>query len=143
MDAVVEKIIEWMFAQGGGYVIAIALGVVVYMLDKRLKEQRDINDQEAAEFAAQLKEQYEKRLDELRGIIDVMTNSTNTVTAMHNSLGASTDAINQLAAGFAKLMHEFTAQQARWDDRRGAMAKQLDEIQAKIEYLQRNAGRAA
>src|SRR6478736_8168684 len=87
MDAVVEKIIEWMFAQGGGYVIAIALGVVVYMLDKRLKEQRDINDQEAAEFAAQLKEQYEKRLDEFRGIIDVMTNSTNTVTAMHNSWG--------------------------------------------------------
>lgn len=143
VDSVVQQALEWMIAQGGGYVIALLVGFYAWILDKRV-QQRDVAADVAANKAdIEIRDMYEKRLNEFREILDVMTNSTTTVTSMHNSLTASTEAINQLAVGFATLLHEFHSQQARWDDRRGAMAKQLDDIQQRIESLQRNGGRAA
>lgn len=139
----IGKAIEWMLAQGGGYVIAVLIGTYAFYLDKRIQEERKDAEAAAASYNSQIKEQYEKRLGEFRELLDVMANSTNTVTAMHGSLTASTDAINQLALGFTKLLAEFQSQQGRWDDRRGAMAKQLDDIQSRIETLQRNRGRVA
>lgn len=144
VDDIIGKALEWMLAQGGGYVFSILLGWFAWQLDKRLINERKQNDLDLAAANAQIMGQYEKRLTEFKELLDVMTNSTNTVAVMHNSLSASSDAINQLALGFAKLMSEFQAQQGRWDDRRGAMAKQLDDIQLRIEQLQRQvAGRAA
>lgn len=144
IEEAVGKAIEWMLAQGGGWVIAFIVGTYSYFLDKRMQEERREFEAAAAAHNTQIKEQYEKRLDEFRELLDVMTNSTSTVTAMHTSLTASSDAINQLAVGFTRLLAEFQAQQSRWDDRRGAMAKQLDDIQARIEHLQRNGrGRVA
>lgn len=144
IEEAVGKAIEWMLAQGGGWVIAFFIGTYSYFLDKRMQEERREFEVATALHNTQIKEQYEKRLDEFRELLDVMTNSTSTVTAMHTSLTASSDAINQLAVGFTRLLAEFQAQQSRWDDRRGAMAKQLDDIQARIENLQRNGrGRVA
>lgn len=144
IEEAVGKAIEWMLAQGGGWVIAFLLGAYGFFLDKRAQEDRRIYEEQLAAHNVQIKEQYEKRLEEFREILDVMTNSTNTVTAMHTSLTASSDAINQLAVGFTRLLAEFQAQQSRWDDRRGAMAKQLDDIQSRIENLQRGGrGRVA
>ena len=143
IEEAIGKVIEWMLAQGGGYVLAVLAGAYIYVLDRRLVEERKENELQVTAFNTQIREQFEKRLGEYREIMDVMTNSTVTVGAMHKSLTASSDAINQLAAGFAKLLAEFQAQQGRWDDRRGAMAKQLEDLQRGIEFLQRNAGRAA
>lgn len=144
IDSILAKALEWMIAQGGGYVISLLIGFYAWTLDKRVQERDTLADAQAAKANLEIREQYEKRLNEFRELLDVMTNSTNTVAAMHTSLSASSEAINQLAAGFATLLHEFHAQQARWDDRRGAMAKQLDDIQQRIEHLQRsNAGRVA
>lgn len=143
VEEAVGKAIEWMLAQGGGWVIAFFIGTYSFFLDKRMQDERREAEEAAAVYNTQIKEQYEKRLEEFRELLDVMTNSTNTVTAMHTSLTASSDAINQLALGFTKLLAEFQTQQARWEDRRTHMAKQLDDIQTRIENLQRGRGRVA
>lgn len=144
IEDAVGKAIEWMLAQGGGWVIAFFIGTYSYFLDKRMQEERREAEEQALAANIQIREQYEKRLEEFREILDVMTNSTTTVTSMHTSLTASSDAINQLALGFTKLLAEFQAQQARWEDRKGTMAKQLDDIQSRIEHLQRTGrGRVA
>ena len=140
IENAVGKALEWMLAQGGGWVIAVVVGIYSYFLDKRMQEERREAEEQTAVSNALIREQYEKRLEEFREILDVMTNSTTTVTSMHTSLTASSDAINQLAVGFTRLLAEFQAQQTRWDDRRGSMAKQLDDIQARIENLQRGRG---
>ncbi|QIG67089.1 hypothetical protein EVB41_080 [Rhizobium phage RHph_TM3_14A] len=139
-DGVIGQALQWLVEQGAGGVVAVLIGYYAILLDKRVQARDVAADKAAEEANAKLQDMYEKRLNEFREILDVMSNSTNTVTAMHSSLTASTDAINQLAAGFATLLHEFHAQQARWDDRRGAMAKQLDDIQQRIESLQRGHG---
>ena len=137
LDKVLGEALEWMLAQGGGYVIALLVGMYAWMLDKRNQMLSAQLDAQAEKANAEIKEQFEKRLNEFRELMDVMSNSTNTVTAMNSSLTASSEAINQLAIGFTTLLNEFHAQQARWDDRRGAMAKQLDDIQQRIESIQR------
>lgn len=143
VDELIGKATDLFLSQGVLGAVVVLMGIYGWILDKRV-QQRDVAADEQAKAAnAEIRGMYETRLKEFKELIDVMANSTNTVTAMHNSLTASTEAINQLAAGFATLLHEFHAQQDRWDDRRGAMAKQLDDIQARIESLQRNSGRAA
>lgn len=145
VDEVIGKLFEWFLANGGpGYITAALLGIIAWKLDGRLLDERRQNDIDLAAANVRVQEQYERRLVEFKELLDVMTNSTQTVAVMHNSLTASSDAINQLAIGFAKLMTEFQAQQGRWDDRRGAMADQLRDIQNRIEALQRQtSGRAA
>lgn len=143
IEEAIGKAVQWMLDQGGGWVIAFFIGTYCWFLDRRMQEERKEAEETAVVYNTEIKEQYEKRLQEFRELLDVMTNSTNTVTAMHSSLTASSDAINQLAVGFTKLLAEFQAQQGRWDDRRGSMAKQLDDIQQRIENLQRGRGRVA
>jgi hypothetical protein len=130
IDSVLSQALQWMLAQGGGYVLSIFAGLFAWIQYKRNEELIEMSNTE-------LREQYEKRLNEFRELLDVMSNSTNTVNAMHNSLSASSEAINQLAIGFTTLLNEFHAQQARWDDRRGAIADQLKDIQQRIEAIQR------
>lgn len=130
IDSVLSKALEWMLAQGGGYVLSIFAGLFAWIQYKR-------NEALVEKANVELRDQYEKRLNEFRELLDVMSNSTNTVNAMHNSLTASSEAINQLAVGFTTLLNEFHAQQGRWDDRRGAIADQLKDIQQRIESIQR------
>ena len=126
-----------LLAQGTGWVVAVLLGIWAYILDKRLAKLQFDCDVQSSNSAEAVKEQYEKRLSEFREIIDVMTNSTHTVKAMHGSLTATTEAINQLTVGFAKLLNEFQGHGTKWDDRGGHMAKQLADIQRRLEELQR------
>lgn len=130
IDTVITQALQWMLAQGGGYVLSVFAGFFAWIQYKR-------NEALVERANAELRDQYEKRLNEFRELLDVMSNSTNTVNAMHNSLTASSEAINQLAVGFTTLLNEFHAQQSRWDDRRGAIADQLKDIQNRIEQLQR------
>jgi hypothetical protein len=132
IDEVLGKALEWMLAQGGGYVLSLFAGFFAWILYKQNNELTEKANNE-------LREQYEKRLNEFKELLDVMNNSTNTVNAMHNSLTASSEAINQLALGFTTLLNEFHAQQGRWDDRRGAIADQLKDIQQRLEELRRRA----
>lgn len=141
MDFLTPAVTE-ILKQGTGYVLTVLVGLYAWVLDKRIQKRDDDADKAAQIANAALLDMYEKRINEFRELLDVMSGSTQTVTAMHNSLTASTEAINQLAAGFATLLNQFHAHQARWDDRGGAMAKQLDDIQHRIESLQR-AGRVA
>lgn len=141
MDMLSPAIAEFM-KQGAGYALAVIIGFYCWVLDNRLAKSRtECNSQaEAANKAVQ--DQYEKRLAEFREILDVMTNSTQTVNATNTSIAITTDAINQLAAGFAKLLHEFQSLATRWDDRGGTMQKQLEDLRLRLEVLQRE-GRAA
>jgi uncharacterized protein YukE len=129
---IIAKALEWMLAQGGGYALSIFAGFLSWVLYKR-------NEALTEQANNELRDQYEKRLNEFRELIDVMNNSTNTVNAMHNSLTASSEAINQLAIGFTTLLNEFHSQQSRWNDRGGSMEEKLKDIQQRLEQLQRRA----
>lgn len=130
-----------LLTQGTGWIVAVLLGFVVFLQDKRVALLNTTIKLQADAYNITIQEHFEKRLKEFREIVDVMSNSTTTVGTMHTSVTATTDAINQLAAGFAKLLTEFQGQQTRWDDRGGNMLKQLDDIRDRLEDLQR--GRAA
>lgn len=132
LDEAIGKALEWMLAQGGGYVLSLFAGGFAWILYKR-------NEALVEQANTELRDQYEKRLNEFRELIDVMNNSTNTVNAMHNSLTASSEAINQLALGFTTLLNEFHSQQSRWNDRGGAIEDKLKDIQQRLEQLQRRA----
>jgi uncharacterized protein YukE len=136
MDFLTPAIGEFM-KQGLGYVISVILGLYIMVQDKRYTKLQDACNSQADAAELAVKEQYEKRLAEFRTILDAMTSSTHTTNAMHSSLNATTEAINQLVAGFAKLLTEYQASQMRWEDKGGNMSKQLDDIRQKVEMLQR------
>lgn len=133
----IEEAISALLKEGVGWTVAVLLGAVIIFLDRRVAKLQAQCEQQAASANKAVQEQYEKRLEEFRELIEVMSNQTQTVKAMHGSLAATTEAINQLAQGFAKLLSEFQSQQSRWDDRGGAMAKQLEDIRSRLEALQR------
>lgn len=122
---------------GAGWAVAVIIGAWVFVLDRRLLKSQSDYDAQALEANKAVQDQYEKRLVEFKIIIDAMTNSTATVKAMHGSITATSEAINQLAQGFTKLLGEFQAQSNRWGDRGEGMAKTLDDIRQRIESLQR------
>lgn len=121
-----------LMAQGTGWVVAVLLAVVAYFLDKR-----NVGVQGRAEDA--VKKQYEKRIEEYKEVLDVLTEHTNTMKSMHFSVSASTEAINQLAVGFAKLLKEIENDKAMWGDRGEQFTKQLEDVRSRIETLQRAA----
>lgn len=121
-----------LLAQGTGWVVAVLLAVVAYILDKR-----NVGVQDRAEQA--IKHQYEKRIEEYREILDVLTEHTNTMKSMHTSVSATTEAINQLAVGFAKLLKEIENDKVMWGDRGAQFAKQLEDVRSRLEELQRAA----
>lgn len=137
IESIIGSALTTLIAQGSGWIIAVLLGLYAYLLDKRVTQTRDAANKQNELANAAVRDQYEKRLAEFREILDVMANSTNTVKGMHGSLTATTEAINQLAIGFSKLLSEFQSQQVRWDDKGGNMAKQLDDIRQRVESLQR------
>lgn len=134
IDGFTETIVNTLIAQGGGWVIAVLLGIVVYIMDKRSIEAKYKND-------VLVQQQYEKRIEEYKELIEILGASTGTIQNMQVSVAASGAAINDLTQAFAKLLREFEGQQSRWVDRSNAVAKQLDDIQRRVEALQK--GRAA
>ena len=132
-----DTAIVQLMTQGTGWVLFVLACSVVVFQDRRLAKMQFECDTQASNAAKAVQDQYEKRLLEFRELIEVMTNSTSTVKAMHGSLTATTEAINQLAIGFAKLLQEFQSQNSRWDDRGGVMARQLEDIRQRLEFLQR------
>jgi len=137
IETFTETAVTTLLTQGTGWVVAVLLGIWCYVLDKRLAAAGGACDIQVSAANQAVKDQYEKRLAEFREILDVMTNSTNTVNAMHGSVSATTEAINQLAAGFAKLLTEFQNQHTRWDDKSGTMSQQLEDLRHRLEVLQR------
>lgn len=116
-----------LLAQGTGWVVAVILGIWAYILDGRVRQTEDI-----------VREQYERRLEEFKVVLDAMAGSTNATKAMDRSVTATTEAINQLASGFAKLLNEFNSHKERWADHGTQMAKQMEDVRNRIESLQRH-----
>ena len=137
IGTLIDSGIETLITQGTGWVIAVILGAWAVTLDKRVVAMQAVFDGQFKDANKAVQDQYEKRLTEFRELLEVMSNSTNTIKAMHGSLTANSEAINQLAQGFSKLMEEFEGQQEYWEDRGGAMARQLDDVRIKLENLQR------
>lgn len=126
-----------LLTQGTGWVVAVLIGAYAWILDKRVVQSLKAGEQATEKANKAVQEQYEKRLNEFREILDVMSSSTATVKAMHGSLGTTTEAINQLTQAFAKLLSEFNSYQGRWDDRGAIMQKQIEDIRDRLERLQR------
>ena len=137
MDPLVTPAVLALIKEGSGWAVSVLLGCWSIYLYKQVEKSRTICDKSTEAANQAVKDQYEKRLAEFRELIEVMANSTATVKAMHGSLTATTEAINQLAQGFAKLLAEFQSQQSRWDDRGSGMARQLEDIRQRLENLQR------
>lgn len=137
IEGVITSALETLITQGSGWIVSVILGAWAYILDRRVQTMQSLFDAQTLAANRAVQEQYEKRLDEFRELLEVMGNSTSTVKAMHGSLTATSEAINQLAQGFSKLMSEFQSHQNRWDDKGGGMAKQLEDIRHRLETLQR------
>lgn len=133
IEEFISTIARSLISEGGGWVVAVFLGIVIYVMDKRIIDAKNKND-------ALVQQQYEKRLEEYRELIEVIGTSTNTIQNMQSSVVASGAAVNDLTQAFAKLLREFEGQQSRWGERSSAVAKQLDIIQRRVETLQK--GRA-
>lgn len=134
IDGFVTTVVNALISQGGGWLIAVLLGIVVYIMDRRAIEAKAKHD-------AAIAQQYEKRLEEFRELLEVIGTSTQSIQSMQVSVGASGEAINQLTQAFAKLLREFEGQQAVWGDRSANVVKLLEDIQRRVETLQK--GRAA
>lgn len=136
MFGLAESQLTAIATQGTGYALFVISLVVLYFMDKRyLALQKSCSDERtAAEIA--VKAQYEKRLEEFREILDVMTRNTSAVSALQGSVDARTETLNQLTTGIAKLSHEFENMQQKWDDRGGGMVRQLEDVQRRLENLQ-------
>lgn len=137
IDAIVSKGLETLITQGSGWIVAVILGAWALTLDKRVISMQTTLDNQSKEANKAVQDQYEKRLSEFKELLDVMSHSTNSIKAMHGSISTTTEAINQLAISFSNLMSEFESQKSKWDDNGGFMARQLDDIRAKLERLQR------
>lgn len=133
IEGFVSTIVTGLISQGGGWGIAVLLGIVIYIQDRRAVEAKNKHD-------AALQAQYEKRLEEFRELLEVISTSTQSIHSMQVSVSASGEAINQLTQAFAKLLREFEGQQAVWGDRSANVAKILEDIQRRVEALK---GRAA
>lgn len=133
IEEFVGTIVTGLIAQGGGWGVAVLLGIVVYIMDRRAVEAK-------VKYETNIQHQYEKRLEEFREMLDVISASTQSIQNMQVSVTASGDATNQLAQAFAKLLREFEGQQARWGDRSDNVVKLLEDIQRRIEALQKGRG---
>lgn len=133
VDGFVTEIVSGLIAQGGGWAIAVLLGIVIFILDRRSVEAK-------AKYEANIQQQYEKRLEEFREMLDVIASSTQSLQNMQSSVSASGEAIAQLTQAFAKLLREFEGQQARWGDRSDIVVKLLEDIQRRVESLQKGRG---
>ena len=127
IDGFVSSVVEVLISQGGGWLVAVLLGIVVFVMDKRLAEQEARNK-------IAIKEHYEKRLDEFRELIEVVGASTHTIQNMQAAVNAAGDNTNQLVQAFARLMREVESQ-------RTAQSKNFSDVKKRIEALQK--GRVA
>lgn len=141
IEGIVSKGLEVLISQGSGWIVAVILGAWAVTLDKRVIAMQSVFDAQIKDANRAIQDQYEKRLGEFRELLDVMTNSTSSIKAMHGSISTTTEAINQLAQGFSKLTREFESQQGKWDDKGGVITKQMEDIKFKIERLQREVQR--
>lgn len=132
--------ITTLLMQGTGWVVAVLLGIWAWIMDKRLAALHVTCDVQARAAEVAVREQYEKRLDEFKIVLDVMTTQTNTVKALHQSQLSATESINQLAAAFTTMLRETETSRSKWEDRGGNLARSLEDIRSRIEQLQRRAG---
>jgi len=133
IEAFIKTAIETLFSAGGtGWAVAVLTGVWAYILDARVH-----TIQKSAQAA--IADQYEKRLVEFRNIVEAISASTNTVTSLQGSVSSSAETTNQLAVAFTKLLREYEVQHEKWDDRGATIHKQLEDIQRRLESLQRKA----
>lgn len=134
IDGFVTTIVTGLISQGGGWGISVLLGIVVYIMDRRAFEAKEKYEKDILSL-------YEKRLEEFRELLEVIGTSTQTINNLQVSVSASSESIGQLTQAFAKLLREFEGQQLLWSDRSANVAKLLEDIQRRVEALQK--GRAA
>lgn len=134
IDEILKTVAETLVSEGGGWMLAAVMGIIVYIMDKRVTEAK-------AKIDDDLRDHYEKRIAEFRQVLDTLSSSTQAIGTMQTSVSASSEAINGLAQAFAKMLREFEGQQDIWENRASAITKQLDDIQRRVENLRR--GRAA
>jgi type II secretory pathway component PulM len=133
IESFIKTAIETLFTAGGtGWAVSVIIGIWAYILDARVH-----TVQENAKAA--VAEQYEKRLVEFRNIVEAISASTNTITTLQGSVSSSAETTNQLAVAFTKLLREYEVQHEKWDDRGASIHKQLEDVQRRLENLQRKA----
>lgn len=130
IDEFVSTIVNSLISQGGGWLIAVLLGIIVYVMDKRLTEAKQKTEHD-------LRSQYEQRLTEFRELLDVIGASTQSIHSMQTSVVATGEATNQLTQAFAKLLREMEGQKTARGANSRSVTKQLDDIKRRIETMQK------
>lgn len=133
IEGFVSTIVELLILQGGGWLIAVLLGMVIYIMDRRAFEAKNRNE-------AIIQAQYDKRLEEFKELLEVVHTSTQTITTMQRSVTTSGESIGQLTQAFAQLVRELEGRNTRWVEKVDTFTRQLEDIQRRLESLQK--GRA-
>lgn len=134
IEGFVSTVVQALILQGGGWLIAVLLGVVIFIMDRRAFEAKTKHEKD-------IQAQYDKRLGEFRELLEVVQTSTQTITTMQRSVSTSGESINQLTQAFAHLLRELDSRNTRWADKGDTFGRQLEDIQRRLESLQK--GRAS
>lgn len=130
IDGFISTIVNALILQGGGWLVAVLLGIVVYIVDRRAFEAKNKHE-------TILQAQYDKRLEEFKELLEVVQTSTQTINTMQRSVATSGESIGQLTQAFAQLVRELDGRNARWVDKVETFGRQLEDIQRRLESLQK------
>lgn len=130
IEGFVSTVVEALILQGGGWLIAVLLGVVIYIMDRRAFEAKTKHEKD-------IQAQYDIRLEEFKELLEVVQTSTQTITTMQRSVSTSGESINQLTQAFAQLLRELDGRNVRWTDKVETFGRQLEDIQRRLESLQK------
>lgn len=137
IEGVTKAALETLLAQGTGWVIAVLFLLAIIALTKKNDKLQLVCDANRTGAENAVREQFEKRLNEFKVIVDALNRSSEALAFMRVSVDARTEAINQLVAGFANLVRDLEANRERWADKGELWSGQLADLQRRVEDLQR------
>lgn len=114
IEALIQSGLTALLAQGTGWVIAVILGILLYLMFKRYE---CLN---------------EKRFEELKTILDALNRSSDALGSMKTSVDARTEAINQLTGGFANLVRDMETGRPQWQEAIKSVSGRLEDIQRRL-----------
>jgi len=128
-----------LLTQGTGWILFVLSLIVIWWMDRRQTECQKARDEETKEAEKAVLEQYEKRLAEFAEILNALNRNTTAINGFETTVGARTEAINQLVVGFASLVRDINNNRERWHERGAALMKGIEDVQRRLEALQSHA----
>lgn len=137
IEEVTKGALTALLAQGGAWLIVVLLIAVIVYLSRKIDAAQKTCDETHDAAEAEVRKQYDKRLEEMGKLLDALNRSTAALSAMQVSVDARAEAMNNLVAGFALLVRDLEQAQQRWKERGEGIDKRLGGIEGRLEDVQR------